>query len=76
MVNLSRILKSLAVEHSLAVVVGFCICCIEYFCTDEFGGLSNSCAFPILSHFSWPLLFFIVLYTSNFSYVFCVKLLV
>ena len=32
MVNLSRILKSLAVEHSLAVVVGFCICCFACFC--------------------------------------------
>ena len=63
MVNLSRILKSLAVEHSLAVV-GFCIIMLlcmflPHGCTDEFGSLSNSCIFPILSHFSWPLIFFI-----------------
>ena len=32
MVNLSGIVKSLAVEHSLAVVVGFCKCCFACFC--------------------------------------------
>ena len=65
MVNLSRILKSLAVEHSLAVLAGFCIYCFSCFCLMaaqmnlQLAGYQIPVFFLFLSLFSWPLLFFI-----------------
>ena len=76
MVNLSRILKSLAVEHSLAVVVGFCICCFACFCCMAAQMNLAGCQIPVFflffPFFMAPTIFIEYLH----FFLFCVQLLV